>query len=950
MSEKARGDEKASAGAPVSTLAVATLAAQRLSRGDSRGAEFACQEGLESAPEDPGLLALLGRCLLAQQRHEEAGDALARAVAANPNNGDAHRDLGEVLIRSGRPEAAISLLSRARLLHTTDDPGLEALLARARRDAARNGMTVVERRDRPGQTLITFVGPRTGPDPSAKAGMDEVATETWERPDLDDPTEQGEVLAGEKKAPNRPRTGRLRAARKAKATARALTRLFPGASLDADGKVTLGVDDVLEAILDGGIVEETRRLREQRPLARLGPSGGPSRVNPRTLIVLVVVGSALGLMTARVVSHRRTLQADTLGAIADDLARDTEAGHRRALAALTGIPGGATAAARAYALASLSVDHNGEPARIEATLSELGALRADDAARLEAVGARLLLLEASRRRLPGAPSPAQARAVAGTPDEIRAALTLALKAHPDSPLALTLVARDELASGEEPSGVEHALKANRSVSYPPAHRLLARHIGARGDLSGARRHLDALLMRDPEDLAAATDRALVRVALGEPTAPDEERRLATEANRTGAEDQDTRRRAAVGAAALALAGGNPERAVDILSGFDGAPGLIVSAAALLAAGGEGRASVALARRGLDTYPDHVGLAQVLAVGTTVSRSQQPREKEDQAPVGNGRSIQLLHGAILPTPGASSPLAIEWNDELRDIEAIEGDDDRSSTGARVAARLVGQQAFREGRWADAVEPLRAALEDNAAEDPEIRLALAGAFLKLDRPARAAGVLDPVEIPERGDLDEEQVAALHLRAETYVELGKRKQARLALDRIESGGWQSVDASRLAARLALAGGGGEANALRLLDAAARMEPGNAAVHLLAGQIQHGLGNLVEARLAYARAVTGDPTVVGNADLGGPGATAIARLYFAQIMGPRDPGKAIQLLESATKLDDSLALANFYLARLYLLEDRKDDARGPLERYLELAPDGDHSDPVRAMLDGLR
>ena len=101
---------------PVIAAAREALAAGRVAE-----AEASCLELLRDDPENPEVLHLQGLVRLQAGGVAEGARLLERAVAAAPGYAAAHSDLGAMLIRLGRPEAAVQRL-RIALRQRADGP------------------------------------------------------------------------------------------------------------------------------------------------------------------------------------------------------------------------------------------------------------------------------------------------------------------------------------------------------------------------------------------------------------------------------------------------------------------------------------------------------------------------------------------------------------------------------------------------------------------------------------------------------------------------------------------------------------------------------------------------------------------------------------------------------------------------------------------------------------
>jgi tetratricopeptide (TPR) repeat protein len=107
--------------------------AQALGRsGDAEGALAAYGRVARMAPRDSRAANDYGAALLDAGRTADAEPWLRRALALDPQFVDAYNNLGIALARTGRLEAAIELLEKARSFTPTPDPEVEGNLARLR--------------------------------------------------------------------------------------------------------------------------------------------------------------------------------------------------------------------------------------------------------------------------------------------------------------------------------------------------------------------------------------------------------------------------------------------------------------------------------------------------------------------------------------------------------------------------------------------------------------------------------------------------------------------------------------------------------------------------------------------------------------------------------------------------------------------------------------------------
>jgi len=125
---------------PMASLEIATAQLRRLVRVDPAQAEVLAADILALAPNDAEALRLLARACSAQRRTDAAIDALRRATAADPDNPDGWRALGDQLILKGDGAGADAAYAR-QIRASVNDPAL--------RDAAialvDNQLAVVER-------------------------------------------------------------------------------------------------------------------------------------------------------------------------------------------------------------------------------------------------------------------------------------------------------------------------------------------------------------------------------------------------------------------------------------------------------------------------------------------------------------------------------------------------------------------------------------------------------------------------------------------------------------------------------------------------------------------------------------------------------------------------------------------------------------------------------------
>jgi tetratricopeptide (TPR) repeat protein len=81
--------------------------------GDAEQAASVCLEGLLEHPEDPNILCLAGRSLIALRRFDEAREHVQKAHQLHPSMGLVHETLGDLLMIEGRPEEAVDAYQRA---------------------------------------------------------------------------------------------------------------------------------------------------------------------------------------------------------------------------------------------------------------------------------------------------------------------------------------------------------------------------------------------------------------------------------------------------------------------------------------------------------------------------------------------------------------------------------------------------------------------------------------------------------------------------------------------------------------------------------------------------------------------------------------------------------------------------------------------------------------------
>ncbi|RMG15856.1 MAG: tetratricopeptide repeat protein [Deltaproteobacteria bacterium] len=1058
----------------------------RLSRGDARGAEAICREALESAPDDPKVVALLGRTLLAQQRHADAGAVLARAIALDPRNGEAHRDLGEVLIASGRPEAAMPILFRAQDLLNASDPGLDALLVRARDEAARRGMMVArdpakEGHDR-GRTVITFVGrppasaeadERTvvalGSAPAAALdGQETVAatapgdeevvsdldlktamhtgdglgdalppasggaeaseatvlydagqdrTEMWERPDLGrsgseaaapvaaavppaPPPEavgpakaesearaksgakpeggtgaepgprakrrtkaksgvesKGSAAGGSKAEASAPPAGSAeskapapdekRGAAAASKARKAVTGAFKTAQKLEDGRVGLSVDDVLAAIIDGGVLEENSEVRDRRERIRAGQSGRSLRLRPAVVVALAVLGALAGFVVTRVDEQQRSLETKALSEAAAELFRDTEPGYHHALDTLQHIPGAEAAVARALAHAALASDFGGGRAHFDAALEELKRTEGPDRLRAEAIAARVLLHSAAAEHAWEAPPAAEVEAVVGTAGELSEAVRELLARAPDSFLAPTAAGRHHLAQGRTAEGLTFLLEAlQRDPGYPLAQRALARFAGDLGDLARARRHIDALLRRDAEDLFARSDRALLLPAVGEPVSETDRERVEEAAARGAADAPVTSVRASLVAAALQAVERQHAKVRSRLSKFEAPRPWLEQAAALLLAIGETKAARSLAERLGKSAEGDPFAATVAALADAIDALPAAEVPEEPA-AGDGRTIHLLYGRLRPRPGRPVPFQVEWDARLPDLSAVAKAEDPAAAAQAALSRWRAERALSTGAWQEAIEILKGGAPGDATSGGA-RVDLARAYLQAGKAEEALATL--AQARPLDPSTPQGAAALSLRAEAALRLGREAEAREALEALSKAGIASPSLLRMQARAQLTAGRAD-RALALLDEALRLAPGDPRLAFTRGQVLHALGREAEAEAAFVAAAKAAPEHFETE--AGAEATEVALGLFYLGHAAEAAGReaeAIERYRRALELDPSLAPACFHLGRLEMVQGQKSEAKRHLECYLDAAPSGLYRGAARAMLKKLR
>ena len=123
--------------------------------------------------------------------------------------------------------------------------------------------------------------------------------------------------------------------------------------------------------------------------------------------------------------------------------------------------------------------------------------------------------------------------------------------------------------------------------------------------------------------------------------------------------------------------------------------------------------------------------------------------------------------------------------------------------------------------------------------------------------------------------------------------------------------------------------AQALDHFETALELEPGDVELHLLAGTVAFGLGELDRAHRHYSEAVGLEPE------------HGVARLHLAQVQIERQEyDRARRTLLDTLALDDSLHGAYFALGTLYARQGRLPQAIDQVERALERLDD-DQRDP---------
>ena len=88
----------------------------RLRGGDLKGASREAQAGLRAAPDDPGLLRLMGYVLQERGRFADAASCYEKVVAREPRDWEIWNNLGNARRAAGDRAGAIEALDRARLL------------------------------------------------------------------------------------------------------------------------------------------------------------------------------------------------------------------------------------------------------------------------------------------------------------------------------------------------------------------------------------------------------------------------------------------------------------------------------------------------------------------------------------------------------------------------------------------------------------------------------------------------------------------------------------------------------------------------------------------------------------------------------------------------------------------------------------------------------------------
>ena len=98
------------------TRASIERALQRLRGGDLEGAGREAEAGLRDAPDDPGLLRLMGYVLQERGRFAEAASCYEKVVAREPRDWEIWNNLGNARRAAGDRAGAIEALDRARML------------------------------------------------------------------------------------------------------------------------------------------------------------------------------------------------------------------------------------------------------------------------------------------------------------------------------------------------------------------------------------------------------------------------------------------------------------------------------------------------------------------------------------------------------------------------------------------------------------------------------------------------------------------------------------------------------------------------------------------------------------------------------------------------------------------------------------------------------------------
>ncbi|MCA9553928.1 MAG: tetratricopeptide repeat protein, partial [Myxococcales bacterium] len=158
--------------------------------------------------------------------------------------------------------------------------------------------------------------------------------------------------------------------------------------------------------------------------------------------------------------------------------------------------------------------------------------------------------------------------------------------------------------------------------------------------------------------------------------------------------------------------------------------------------------------------------------------------------------------------------------------------------------------------------------------------------------------------------------------------------ALERFEGKGPVAPDALAMLGALRMSRGDWE-GALRNLNAAVAIMPGDAEAQLNRGEVLHRLGRTGEATEAFRAALEADPRLakVGKAR----GTTAIQLMYLGMLETDQSSRRAVSLLKDAVSFEDAPLEAQFYLGRALIGNKRtKKEGKRALEKYVRVGPDG--------------